>query len=157
MKKLILTGKFTFPSVGEVKGKITLDGTKSSLYVWGENNDFFGWNLWREKMCQDVEVIKGTLDDRKKVSLINCLVQSFCPRLYKGAHNTSFFPHYIVFGDQHISHEEEAITGVSFILEDADILFHDPEVFGEVTTSGESLNARNARSLIEQTILSKKN
>ena len=102
---MIFTGKFTFPSVGEVRGKLTLDETKSSLYVWGESNDFmkslwyeemwlgklseeekiiFGWNLWREKMCQDVEVIKGTLDDRKKASLINCLAQSFSPHLVEG-------------------------------------------------------------------------
>ena len=175
---MIFTGKFTFPSVGEVRGKITLDGTKSSLYVWSENNDFmkspwyeemwlgklsekekifFGWNLWRERMCQDFEVVKGTLDDLKKVSLINCLALSSSPHLAeKSVHKASFFPHYVVFGDQHISHEEEAVTGVSFILEDADILFHDPEVFGEVETSGESLNAGNARSLVEQTILSKK-
>lgn len=118
---------------------------------------FFGWKLWREKMCQDVEVVKGTLDDRKKVSLINCLSLSYSPHLAeKSVHNASFFPHYVVFGDQHISHDEETVTGVSFILEDADILFHGPEVFGKVTTSGESLNARNARSLVEQTILSKK-
>ena len=154
---MIFTGKFTFPSVGEVRGKLALDGTRSSLQVWSENNALT--RIWYEEMHRDVGSIKGTLDNQNKVSLINCLaLDAFLfPRTRNETtiHKASFFPHYVVFGDQHISHEE-AITGVSFILEDADILFHDPEVFGEVTTSGESLNARNARSLIEQTILSKK-
>ena len=158
MEKLIFTGKFTFPSVGEVRGKLALDGTRSSLQVWSENNALT--QIWYEEMHRDVGSIKGTLDNQNKVSLINCLALDavLFPRIRNetAVHKANFFPHYVVFGDRHISHEEEAITGVSFILEDADILFHDPEVFGEVTTSGESLNARNARSLIEQTILSKK-
>ena len=155
---MIFTGKFTFSSVGEVRGKLALDGTRSSLQVWSENNALT--QIWYEEMHRDVGSIKGTLDNQNKVSLINCLALDavLFPRIRNetAVHKANFFPHYVVFGDQHISHEEEAITGVSFILEDADILFHDPEVFGEVTTSGESLNARNARSLIEQAILSKK-
>ena len=153
MKKLIFTGKFTFPSVGEVRGKITLDGTRSSLQVWSEGNDLT--RVWYEETPRDVGSIKGTLDDQNKVSLINCLTQGKVFPTTRGeivVHKASFFPHYVVLGDQHISHEEETVTEVRFVIEDGNVLFYDPDVFGGITALRES--SVNVRSLVEQFVQS---
>lgn len=155
MEKLTFTGRFTFPSVGEVRGKLTLDGTRSFLHVWSEGNDLAG--LWHEEMRRDIGSINGTLDDQNKVSLINCLAQGLeFPTIREKIviHNGSFFPHYAVLGSQHISHEEETVTEVRFVVEDANVLFHDPEVFGAVTTFGES--SIDARQIVGEIVQSKK-
>ena len=150
---MILTGKFTFPSVGEARGKLALDGTRSSLQVWSEDNDLTP--IWYEEMHRDVGSIKGTLDDQNKVSLINCLTQGKEFPTTRGeivVHKASFFPHYVVFGDQHISHEEETVTEVRFVIEDGNVLFHDPDAFGGITDLCES--SVNVRSLVEQFVQS---
>ena len=151
---MILTGKFTFPSVGEVRGKITLHG-RSSLQVWSEDNDLTP--IWYEEMPRDVGSIKGTLDDQNKVSLINCLTQGKVFPTIRGeivVHKASFFPRYVVLGDQHISHEEETVTEARFVIEDGNVLFHDPEVFGAVTTFGES--SIDPRPVVQKIVQSKK-
>ena len=153
---MVFAGKFTFPSVGEVRGSLTLDGTESSLHVWSEGNDLAG--LWYEEMCRDIGSVRGTLDNQTKVSLINCLAQGpLLPTIREKIviHNGSFFPHYAVLGSQHISHEEETVTEVSFVIEDANVLFHDPEVFGGITALRES--SVNVHSLVEQIVRSNTN
>lgn len=150
---MIFTGKFTFPSVGKVRGKLALDGTRSSLQVWSEDNDLS--RIWYEEMHRDVGSIKGTLDDQNKVSLINCLAQGgMFPTVREEivVHKASFFPHYVVLGDQHISHEEETVTEARFVIEDGNVLFHDPDVFGGITVLRES--SVNVRSLVEQFVQS---
>ncbi len=54
-------------------------------------------------------------------------------------------PHYVIFGDQHISCAETQISSVSFVLDDAATLFHDPAAFG---------TASDARSIIQQIVAS---
>ena len=65
----------------------------------------------------------------------------------KFTYNNRFLPSFAVFGDQHISHNEKKITGVSFIIDDADILFYDPSLFGAVTDKDK---ATTLRPLVEQ-------
>lgn len=146
LKNLTSNGKFVFHSK-EVQGELKLAGGKSSLYLWGENNDF-PVKAWEEEKLQDIDCIKGVLSDLTKVSLINCLAQGVNFRMVGAGegivHSASFFPHYAVFGKQHISRSEKTITKVDFVIDDGSVLFYDPDVFG--------LNINPPHSLIEQAV-----
>ena len=65
-------------------------------------------------------------------------------------YNNRFFPLFAVFGDQHILHNEKKITGVSFTVDDADILFYDPGLFGAVTEIDEETELRRFVEQIAQ-------
>ena len=77
--------------------------------------------------------------------MINCLAQDPGFRIgEKVIHNATFFPRYAVLGSQHISHEEETVTEVRFVIEDESVLFHDPDVFG--------VEIEPPHSLVEQAV-----
>ena len=130
-------GLFSVAPDREVNGNLSLDGPNTSLYLWDEN--FF--NIYQS----DGKIITGILDNRTKVSLIDCLISG--PGSYSRQGDTSefctVFPHYIVFGDQHISYTDKEISSVSFLLDDAATLFHDYNAFGF---------ASDARSIVKQIV-----
>ena len=132
------TGIFSVAPNRKVNGNLLLDGPNTSLYLWDEN--FF--------YPVEGKTITGILDNRTKVSLIHCLISG--PGSYGRQDDTSdfctIFPHYVVFGDQHISYTDKEISSVSFLLDDAAMLFHDYDAFGF---------ASDARSIVKQIVESK--
>ena len=126
LEKSTLTGVFTLPSGEKAPGELILSGQKSCLRVWSRNSE----------TDQSIEVVKGILHDLDRVSLFNCVWEgTIFP--YKGkqsAFSIRFSIEYAVFGPDHIHPDEKRITGVGFLVEDANVLFHDPYVFGTVTS-----------------------
>lgn len=129
------SGRFTIEPGREIYGELTLDGPKSSLYVW--DKDFF------DPRRENNGFVKGILHNLTKVSLIDCITSEGPGSFSHTHHFASLFPHYVVLGDQHISPTDDTIAEVNFVIDDATKLFHDLEAFGVV---------RNARSIIEKVI-----
>ncbi len=128
-------GTFTIEPDRQVNGELTLDGLRSSLYVWG--HDFF------DSTDKPNRFVKGILHDRTKVSLINCVTTLGLGSRSGGdvspeevTHFANFFPHYVVFGDQYLSPIEKTITRVDFIINDTTTLFYDYDAFGHVLDAG---------------------
>lgn len=151
LEKSAKRGEFTLPYHRKFQGELNLAGRESFLSldvlnsksIEGELSGFF------PDSKQDVKSIKGVLNDSKKVSLLHCMATGFGfhPVGKKFTYNNRFFPRFAVFGNQHILHDEKKITGVSFIIDDADTLFYDPSLFGAITDSGK---ATMLHPLIEQ-------
>ena len=131
-------GIFSITPDRKVHGILSLEGPNTSLYLWDEN---FFYPL-------EEKTITGILDNRTKVSLINCLNSG--PGSYSRqddiSHFCTIFAHYIVFGDQHISYTDKEISSASFLLDDAATLFHDYDAFNF---------ASDARSIVQQIVESK--
>lgn len=140
LEQLVLTGVFALGEgeAGEVSGQIKLDGSKSSLYAW-----WYGKHIDLSSMKWP-RVLKGVLSGGQRISLINCRVSerdgnySANTIENKQFYNFSFFFDYAVFGE-YISRNEEEILGVSFLLDDADIIFNDPSAVGFKRTDDDSV------------------
>ena len=107
-------------------GNLSLDGPRTSLYVW--DKEFFHIEESTEK------TFTGVLNDLRKVSLINCWANG-PGTLTREGDSLNYYdihPQYIIFGDQHIANTDKTITGVSFLIDDAATLFYDYESFGLV-------------------------
>ena len=155
LEKSRLKGIFELSLDKEFQGELTLDGEKSSLCLDVSNcmSSFPDLQL-------DVKSIKGTLKDGRKVSLLNCLEMGVRfeeyltdPGSLKAVCNAYFFPHHAVFGNQHISYDEEEIIGVSFVIDDANNLFYDPDIFGTVPEWVDN-QPTTLRPLVEQIVQS---
>ena len=113
------TGIFRVAPDREVHGNLSLDGPNTSLYLWDDTFFYIG--------PAAPNSITGILDNRKKVSLLECLV--FGPGSYglQGSisHYYNVFPHYVITGDQHVSDTDAKISNVYFLLDDATTLFHE--------------------------------
>jgi len=118
------SGTFKLLSGEEVSGELSLDGGATRLELYS--------SAYFDPHSKD---ILGTLHDRSKVSLINCLVMSgpgAGSRSGESYHFSSVFPHFVVFGDQHINASDRKITAVSFAVDDASLIFYDFDAFGVV-------------------------
>ena len=137
LEKSVKKGEFSFPDGRKFQGELKLAGMGSSLSLevpdWRPSSGIF-LGFFPDS-SQDAESIKGILGDSKKVSLLHCTTAgfSFHPAGKEFTYEIRFFPRFAVFGDQHVSPDEKKITGVSFTVDDADILFYDPGLFGAVT------------------------
>lgn len=137
LEKSVKKGKFSLPYRRKFQGELKLAGMESSLSLDVLNSKLPGDKLsgFFPDSSHDVKSIKGVLDDSKKVSLLHCMATGFGfhPVGKRFTYNNRFFPLFAVFGDQHVSADERKITGVRFAVDDADILFYDPGLFGAVT------------------------
>ena len=140
LEQLALNGMFALGEgeEGEAPGQIRLDGPKSSLCAW-----WYGKYIDLSSM-DSPQVLRGVLSGGQKVSLINCRISegdgdyaANTPE-NKTFYSCSFFFDYAVFGE-HISHDQEEIIGVSFVLDDAGIIFDDPAAVGFKRTADESI------------------
>lgn len=125
-------GNFKVFPEREIPGNLSLDGLHSLLHVW-ERRD-----ISIEKFRELTEsTFTGTLDNSKKVSLLNCRVHgtTFHPCQDGTRYHLDISPQYVVFGDQHISDTDETIIKSYFVIDDAPVLFHDNEAFGSVIKS----------------------
>lgn len=130
-------GKFTLNSGVEVFGELSLKGMETSLDLYADE----------PFTLHDHSDIVGMLyEDWKKVSLINCFFRTGrCGNFSK--ENTTYvfanlFPHLILFGNQHISSDDQLIERISFFIDDNHTLFYDTTAFGIIHM--------NARSHLER-------
>ena len=131
-------GTFTVDPDREVHGELTLNGPRSSLHLW-DREFFHSYGIQNQ-------IIKGVLNDLTKISLIDCITTEGVGSRNKGnekIHYAKLFPHYVLFGDQHISPHDRSIIEVNFVIDDATVLFNDYDIFGAIF---------DATPLIEQVV-----
>lgn len=137
-------GNFKIFPDREMPGNLSLDGPDSSVCIWDEK--FIDVEKF-EKSAENF--FTGTLDDSRKVSLIDCIVHPSGFHISQGGqmHHLYVSPHYVILGDQHISNTDETIIESRFIVDDAKTLFHDRKTFGSIFDS---------RSIMKQIIKTQK-
>ena len=115
-------GTFTL-SGKDIYGELTLAGNETSLYLQDENL----FDIHADRRC-----IKGVLRNLKKVTLIQCITQGTGNHINRDQqyHYANVFPHYVAHGDTHLDPDEEKITAVRFVIDDAATLFYDFDAFG---------------------------
>lgn len=119
------SGTFRLASGVEVPGELSLKGGATSLDLY--SSTFFDTHA--------SEDIAGTFHDRSKVSLIGCITMSGPGSGTRGEehyHFSSVFPHFALFGEEHITAADRKITEVSFAVDDAPSIFYDFDAFGQV-------------------------
>lgn len=119
------SGEFRISSDVEVPGELSLKGGATSL-------DLYSTSFFDTHASTD---IAGTFHDRGKVSLLNCITISGPGSGTRGEeryHFSSVFPHFVLFGDEHITSTDRKIVEVSFAVDDAPALFYDFDAFGSV-------------------------
>lgn len=90
------SGSFGLSSGIDVTGELSLKGGGTSL-------DLFSSSLFDTHASED---IAGTFHDRSKVSLIGCITMSGPGSGTRGEehyHFSSVFPHFALFGEEHIT------------------------------------------------------
>ncbi len=135
------SGLFKISSDLEVSGELSLKGGATSL-------DLYSTLFFSTHANQD---IVGVFHDRSKVSLINCITLSGAGSGTRGEdlyHFSSVFPHFALFGEEHLTSADRKIVEVSFAVDDAATIFYDFDVFGSVI---------NARSHMERIAEAKEN
>ena len=121
------SGTFIVAPALEVQGDLILGGDTTTL-------DLYSTHPFTTHTLQD-GCILGWLHDRTKVSLIKCITTQGLGSGSRGKeryHYASVFPHFVVFGDEHITSADHKITGLSFHIDDAAELFQDFHAFGQV-------------------------
>lgn len=119
------SGLFRVSSDVEVPGELSLKGGATSL-------DLYSTSFFNTHASED---IAGTLHDRTKVSLINCVTMSgpgIGTRGEERYHFSSVFPHFALFGDEHITSADRKVVEVNFVVDDAPEIFYDFDTFGSV-------------------------
>jgi hypothetical protein len=121
------SGTFIVPPGIEVQGDLVLNGGKTTL-------DLFSNVFFNTRAIMD-GCITGALHDRTKVSLIECITTQGPGSGNRGGeiyHFGSVFPHFVIFGNEHITSSDRKIMRVSFQVDDAATLFYDFDAFGQV-------------------------
>ncbi len=128
-EKFSKSGIFTVASGRQMHGTLTLDGGNSVLDL-----SEIGSEEFHPPDLGNRQIIDGTLDDQKWVSLVDCTYQgrsSFGG--FEGfSHHHEFYPHFAVVGGPRFKGD---ISQASFIFDDAEVLFHDRESFGDLIDS----------------------
>jgi hypothetical protein len=118
-------GTFVLSSDIQVQGELFLAGEETTLNSYSDR-------LFNTRSNQD---ILGTLYDCTKVSLVNCITLQGPGGGRRGRdayHFSTVFPHYVVFGNEHIRSSDRVILNLSFTIDDASTLFYDNDAFGSV-------------------------
>jgi len=131
-------GIFTIYPGKDVYGELTFAGQNTSLYL--RDSEYFDTKLIPG------QCVKGILHNLTKVTLLNCITTSGPGFTNRGKESYCFahiFPHFIIHGDQQITHEEKTITEIHFVIDNASVLFYDFDAFGSLI---------DARPFIEQIV-----
>jgi hypothetical protein len=121
-------GKFMLSNGVEVQGELCLNGAATTLDLYSESSFDIDTNT----------DISGIFYDRSKVSLIKCVRMSKKEHHTRGGdhyHSLRIFPHFVIFGEQHITSSCQIIHEMSFTVDDASTLFYDRDTFGLVINS----------------------
>lgn len=138
LENRMFAGVFALPSGKEVQGKFDVAGREIRLEVWGGESDGLGGDD-----CRFVNFMKGTVNDLGDVSLIGgerklIRVSRIPDAGGKRVYYAVFSLDCVVFGtdvSEHFSPEEETVDEASFLSDDANVLFHDPDVFAAAVSS----------------------
>ena len=117
-------GMFSVPPNQRANGSLTLAGRRSQLQLWSDSPLNLSTNA----------DITGVLDNLTRVSLLGCNVRSE-GNVGKGdqiRYNYLVSPQCVLFGRRHISDNEGVVREISFMLEHAVELFHDPDAYGTI-------------------------
>lgn len=117
-------GTFSVPSNQQASGSLTLAGRESRLQLWSDRPLDISANA----------NITGILDNLTSVSLIGCNIRRE-GHVGKGVqirHKYLLSPQCILFGSRHISDNEGIVREISFVLEHAVAIFHDPDAYGTI-------------------------
>ena len=119
-----MTGMFRLSGKRRLPGTLSLDGPDTTLHLWDEA----GASLNDD--AHD-ETITGILGDRKLVTLLGCILNDGRTNFGRGgtAKHYYIFPHHVVIGDRLVSEDDADIENISYVFEDASMLFHDTESF----------------------------
>ena len=123
-------GTFTVPPNQQANGSLTLAGRETQLQLWSDS----------PLNISTSSTITGVLDNLTRVSLIGCNVRSE-GHVGKGAqvrHNYLVSPQCVLFGSRHISGNECVVHEISFVLDHAVALFHDPAAYGTIFNNSEA-------------------
>lgn len=121
------SGTFIVAAGAEIQGDLILNGPKTTLDLFSK--DFFSTHHIQN------DCLLGALHDRTKVSLIDCITTQGPGSGWRGNeryHFSSVFPHFVIFGEEHITSVDKKITSLSFHVHDAATLFYDFDAFGQV-------------------------
>ena len=139
-------------SIRVLSGTILLNGPDSVLHLWSDNR--FDVDEVDES---GVDTITGILNDQTNVSLIECV--NIGGGDYFGhdgvSHHKKFFPHYVIIGPRYFSHSEKVISKISFLVDDAETLFHDLRSFGTITVAPENLEELSKTEIFSKIPFSK--
>lgn len=119
------SGLFKVSSDVEVLGELSLRYGATSLDLY--STSFFNTN--------ESDDISGIFHDRTKVSLLKCFTTSGPGSGTRGGEHyyfSSVFPHFALFGEEHISSSDRKIVSVSFAVDDAAAVFYEFGAFGSV-------------------------
>ena len=127
-------GTFTISTGRNIFGELTLARGRTSLYLH-DSQPFY---------THDIRHLNGVLHDLTKVSLVKCITTSGPGTGSRGEeryHFAKIFPHFVTYGDCHISPEDKTISAIRFVIDDAATFFYDFDAFSTVI---------DARPLIDQ-------
>jgi len=128
------TGTFSVSSHTQLSGTLSLNGRDSELHLWANNMPYLDMAGKQE--------MTGVLDSGEKVSLVNCgflrgtrghSIQ------YGNTQHWWYFPGYATIGPRCFSPSENDISYVTFVVDDAGILFHDRKSYGTLILKAEEL------------------
>ena len=117
-------GRFLQDRASDLHGTLKLRGVRTALTLY--SNDFISG-----KGCDEVfgQIYRGP-----RVSLYDCCwggVSSTSGQTGT-SYSTEIFPHYVVYGEEHLKASEEVIESLEFVIDDAEVIFNDQEAFGQV-------------------------
>jgi len=117
-------GYFTLSTDTKIPGELSLKGAATTLNLYSDAP-------FDPRATQD---FLGTLYDRSKVSLIECITAGTGSviRSDERHYTCSVFPHFVIFGDQYINSSDRVIRALRFTVDDAKTLFYDFDAFGAV-------------------------
>lgn len=113
---IIKAGQFCIGSHENLRGELSLQGRNSALHIEMNNREFFKSEFFKPEFFR--QDIVGILDDQEKISLIKCIRN----RIKWAENSCKFFPCYVIIGD-HLHEFDKVIEEVSFVVDDADVLF----------------------------------
>ena len=132
-----INGMFTISSATSalevtLPGTLSLDGEESVLHVWfSEEMNSDAFEIIKKKLY-DKEIVIGTLENQKKVTLLNCALigTSYSGYLGTGVSvHLKLRPGYVIIGQRDYSPYEESISNVAFVFDDSGALL-DHSSFG---------------------------
>lgn len=97
------SGRFVLSTGDELHGELVLSGGATSLDLY--SREFFSTQTSRD--------IFGTFHDLSKVSLLHCITTQGLSTGTRGDeryHFGSVFPHFVLFGDEHISSDDRKVA-----------------------------------------------
>lgn len=146
LKKSRLLGEFTLHGGQNIFGELNLNGHNTLLRLRSE--EFI-------PPLENSQVIHGRLHDLRKVSCLQCVVNSswHSSRQSEGEyHHVDVFPHFVTVGSDYLQPDQSSIKAVHFSADDLATVFYDFDAFGHVIDSKPLIEAVVRANKLERAI-----